>query len=178
MLINRFMPRYDVSARYHIDIDAPVERAYSAGRRLDMGDSAIVRWLYRLRGLPRSGLTLDGMLKWGFVLLAEEPSQEFVFGLVGRFWSPFPEIQAIQPEAFIEFNQPGVAKAAGNLAFIPLEGGRGVRVSTETRIYCTCEESRRRFRRYWRLIGPFSGLIRKEWLRLIKRRAEAPQLDV
>jgi hypothetical protein len=33
--------------------------------------------------------------------------------------------------------------------------------------------SRRRFRIYWTMISLFSGLIRREWLKLIKRRAEA-----
>lgn len=38
---------------------------------MDLRDSSAVRWLYRRRGLPSNGMTLDGMLKWGFVLLAE-----------------------------------------------------------------------------------------------------------
>lgn len=48
---------------------------------MDMGNSAVVRLLYRIRGLPEGGLSLEGMLKWGFILLADEPSREIVFGL-------------------------------------------------------------------------------------------------
>ncbi len=33
--------------------------------------------------------------------------------------------------------------------------------------------ARRRFRLYWLAIRPFSGLIRRLWLRAIKRRAES-----
>lgn len=172
MLIDRFLPRYDVSARYHIDIHAPIERVYSAARHLDMSDSWVVRWLYRLRGLPQSSLTLDGMLKWGFVLLADQPSQEIVFGLIGRFWSLSAPIEPVTANAFVDFHRPGCAKAVGNMAFSPQDGGI-VRVTTETRVYCLDAASRRNFRFYWLLIGPFSGLIRQEWLRLIKRRAEA-----
>jgi len=178
MLIDQLLPRYDIRARYQIDIDAPVERAYSVARHLDMRDSILVRWLYRLRGLPGSGLTLDGMLKWGFVLLADEPSQEIVFGLVGRFWTPSPQIQPIQPDAFVAFNRPGFAKAVGNMAFVPLSDGRGVRVTTETRVQCLCDSSRRSFRLYWRIIGPFSGLIRKEWLRQVRYRASPQSLEI
>ena len=36
----------------------------------------------------------------------------------------------------------------------------------------TDAESRRRFRRYWALVSPGMNLIRREMLRLIKRRAE------
>ncbi len=172
--IDRFLPRYDVAARYQIDVHAPVERVYQAARCLDMGDSQIVRWLYRLRGLPNSSLTLDGMLKWGFVLLADVPSQEIVFGLIGRFWTLSAQIQSVTADAFAGFDRNGFAKAAGNIAFVP-QGNGSVRVTTETRVHCLGDSSRRFFRLYWLLIGPFSGVIRKEWLRLIKRGAETPQ---
>jgi len=171
-LIERFLPHYDVSARYQIDIHAPVERAYSAARFLDMSDSRTIRWLYSLRGIPENGLTLDGMLKWGFVLLADKPSQEFVIGLIGRFWTPMPQIQHLNAGAFVPFDQPGFAKVAANMTFFPRDDGI-VQVATETRVRCSDVKSRLYFRLYWLLISPFSGLIRKEWLRLIKQRAEA-----
>jgi hypothetical protein len=174
VLIDRFAPRYDVRARYHVAVHAPPETAYSVARTLDFGDSRLVRWLYRLRGLPRDGLSLEGMFRWGFVVLAEEPGREFVVGLIGRFWTPSGRIQPVHADSFVAFRQPGFAKAVANFAVIP-QGGGDVRVSTETRIHCLDATSRRRFRLYWLFIGPFSGLIRKEWLRLIKRRAEAPR---
>jgi hypothetical protein len=46
-------------------------------------------------------------------------------------------------------------------------------VGTETRIAATDEVARRRFGRYWRLIGPFSSITRREMLAAIRRRAEA-----
>jgi hypothetical protein len=49
----------------------------------------------------------------------------------------------------------------------------GTVLSTETRVLATDAAARRRFRRYWLAIRPFSGLIRRVWLRAIKRRAEA-----
>ncbi len=172
MLIDEFLPRYDVNARYQIDVHSTVSEVYLAARFLNMSSSRAVRWLYRLRGLPQDDLTLDGMFKWGFVLLADKPSHELVFGLVGRFWAYSPQIQRVNADAFIKFDQPGFAKAVGNMAF----SGRGdgsVRLTTETRIHCPDDVTRRCFRLYWLLIGPFSGIIRKEWLRLIKQRAEA-----
>jgi hypothetical protein len=172
MLIDQFLPQYDINAWYQIDIRAPIERAYSVARFLDMCDSRMVRWLYHLRGLPEYGLTFDGMLKWGFVLLAEKPSQEIVFGLIGRFWTHSAQIQSINADAFVKFDQPGFAKAVGNIVFIPQDNG-SVRVTTETRVHCLDDTSQRYFRLYWLLIGPFSGIIRKEWFRLVKQRAEA-----
>ena len=48
----------------------------------------------------------------------------------------------------------------------------GTTLSTETRVLATDEASRRAFRRYWLVIRPFSGLIRRVWLRAIRQRAE------
>lgn len=172
MRIDHFLPRYDVNAQYQIEIHTPIERAYEAARFLDMSDSQMIRWLYRLRGLPEYSLTLDGMLKGGFVLLADIPLREIVFGLIGRFWTPYGQIQPVTADAFVKFDQQGFAKAVANLAFISQSNGH-VRVTTETRVHCLGDTSRRYFRLYWLLIGPFSGLIRKEWLRLIKQQAES-----
>ena len=177
MLIDEFLPRYDVEARYQINVHASLTEAYSAARSLDMCNSKIVRWLYRLRGLPRRDFTIDGMLKWGFVLLADNPSQELVFGLIGRFWTPTPKIQRINAEAFTAFNKPGFAKAVGNIALFAQRDG-SVRVTTETRVHCLDHASRQRFSLYWLLISPFSGIIRKEWLRLIKKKAENLRYEV
>lgn len=173
MLIDQYLPHYHVRAQYQLEVNAPLARAYAAARNLDMRASPLVRWLYRLRGMPPQSLSLEGMLQWGFVMLAEQPPEEFVFGLIGRFWSHSPQVQPIEARAFAAFDQPGLAKAAGNMTFTPQRDGR-LLLATETRVHCLDEASRRSFRRYWLLIGPFSGLIRREWLRLVKQRAEAP----
>ena len=47
------------------------------------------------------------------------------------------------------------------------------RLATETRVVAHGISARRKFRAYWLLVGPFSGLIRKEMLRLVKRNAES-----
>ena len=49
----------------------------------------------------------------------------------------------------------------------------GSLVATETRVRCTDAASLRSFRRYWRVIRPFSGLVRREALRAIRRTAES-----
>jgi hypothetical protein len=45
------------------------------------------------------------------------------------------------------------------------------KLTTETRVRCTDERSRRAFARYWYVIRPFSGLVRRSWLRAARRRA-------
>jgi hypothetical protein len=41
-------------------------------------------------------------------------------------------------------------------------------------VACTDPASARRFARYWWLIRPASGAIRRSWLAAIKRRTERP----
>lgn len=171
MLIDEFLPAYDVQACYHIDVHAPIEQAYHAARFLDTGCSWVVRWLFRLRGLPMQALTLDGMLKFGFILLGETPPQEILFGLVGRFWTRSGQIQHLDSENFARFDQEGFAKVAANIS-LSRQPGEITRVTTETRVQCLGRASQSYFRLYWLPIGPFSGIIRKEWLRIIKRQAE------
>jgi hypothetical protein len=44
-------------------------------------------------------------------------------------------------------------------------------LTTETRVLLTDDGSRRAFRRYWLVIRPFSGVIRRRWLAAIVRRS-------
>ena len=149
---------------------------------MHMGRSPLIKPLLVLRELPmrllhgnydrpRWGGTLDELREAGpFIHLSVEPPREYVFGLAGRFWVPSPELHELTPEEFIAFAEPGQAKVAANLLITGL-GADTCRLSTETRILCLGAKAKRRFRRYWTMIRPFSGLIRIEWLRLIKKEA-------
>jgi hypothetical protein len=68
------------------------------------------------------------------------------------------------------WSQPGWIKVA--MEFRLECAPAGTRLSTETRILATDPSTRRWFGAYWFLIRPFSGLIRRELLRTIARRAE------
>lgn len=169
--IDRFLPRADVAAAHSVAIAAPAGTVYRQARTLDLRRSWGVRQLFRLRGLPPSALTLEGLQRLRFTLLVDDPPREMVLGLVGRFWTPTGELRRTNAEDFQSFQERGFAKAAWN--FSVTDHGTGqVTLSTETRVLCLDEASRRSFRRYWVVIGPFSGWIRKEALRLIKNEAE------
>ena len=92
--------------------------------------------------------------------------------MIGRFWKPKGDIVELDASAFHGFAEPGYAKAVWNYT---VEVGRGgLELATETRVACTDPSVRPAFRRYWRVVGPFSGLIRRRTLTLIKDEAEAP----
>jgi hypothetical protein len=83
---------------------------------------------------------------------------------------PQGDLKKIDAETFKSFDVAGYAKAVWNFSL--REEKTGTRLTTETRIKCTDMTSRRRFGFYWAIVRPFSGLIRMQMLKAIKRRAE------
>lgn len=177
------MPAYDASEVHEIRVDAPPAVVYRELLALTPREIRIFRPLMALRMLPsrlrrRSrgidwALPLfDEILEHGFVRLAERPSEEIVFGAIGRFWKVAgnPPVRLRDAADFEAFAEPGFAKAV--MSFRVETDGEGSRVITETRVAATDEAARRSFRRYWRLIRPGSGLIRRSWLKALRRRAE------
>jgi hypothetical protein len=182
MLIDDYLSSYDVAAKYGADVRAPADHVYKAVRGMDLSGSSVIRLLFRLREFPAIfksrksqsalGLTLDNLLRSGFILLGEDPPREILLGVVGQFWTSSGCIQKLDANGFRTFDEKGYAKAAWN--FSVSERGPGVcALATETRVRCLDEGSLRRFRLYWTLVGPFSGVIRKETLRVVRRQAEA-----
>jgi hypothetical protein len=180
VLIDRHLPAPEVRSRHETRVDAPPERVWAALRALELGGSPVVRALFALRSLPgllsrrgpaRRGLGMDmaALLRTGFVVLDEAPGDEIVLGLVGRFWQPTGGLLRVDPAEFATFDRPGYAVAAWNFT---LRGQGPATLATETRVRCTDPAARRRFRAYWALVGPFSGLIRREMLRTLRRAAE------
>lgn len=179
------MPRYDFHEVHSIVIRATPADVDAAIRAVTPGEMPLVGVLFALRALPYHMLgrgpgirpaagrpLLDQALQAGFVLLGETPQREIVLGTVGIFWSlrGGPSDTLASVHAFAAFVTPGYAKAALNFLVEPLDGR--TRLRTETRIAATDPPSRRRFGRYWRVIHPGSALMRRMWLRAIKRRAE------
>jgi hypothetical protein len=189
-LLDRWLPEFDVSKRYGVTIGAPRERVYDELLRYDFGDSIVTTVLMGLRGYgsrrKRTSASQGSSLKerldrFAFTLLDEEPGEELVFGLAGKFWRPDGGFRRLSREEFAAFAEPGFAKAAWNVRVggsglhLP-HGGSGLHLphcelSTETRVLCLGEDARRKFLLYWRLVEPFSGAIRWSLLRGVRRAA-------
>lgn len=102
------------------------------------------------------------------------PSHAWIaHSLVGRFWRlDFGLEPVIDGQAFLAFDEPGVAKLVMAFDAQPLPSGDTM-LATTTRIYCADKATRLRMLPYWTAIRPVSGLIRRRTLRLVKRAAEA-----
>jgi len=173
MLLDDFLPEFDFHERHETLIPAPPEAVRRAVQEWRPAESFLWRWLVRLRGLGSPKGTLR---EWGesngFLCLAET-AHEVVYGQAGRFWSPNERAALVSPRTIEEFrglSDPRFAVAAMNIAVEALAPAR-TRLFTETRVRCLGASSRRRFRLYWLVIRPFSGLLRRAMLRGIKTAA-------
>ncbi len=174
-LLHALMPDYTIAQLYSTTVKASAAETYAAIQRLDLSKSFLVRLLFRLRGMPVKAITLAGLQRIRFNLLAEVPNQEIVLGLIGKFWTARGHLQAVSPEQFQQWQDPTFAKAGWSIWITPAPDGT-VLLNTETRIHCLSPAVARKFKLYWYFISPFSGLIRTETLRLIRADAEAAQL--
>jgi len=146
---------------------------YTLSTQLNASDSWIVRALLKLRGIPSHTSTgIEGWKKMGFAVLEQQENKEIILGLIGQFWKASGKVQPCTPNEFHSFKNPAFAKAVWNFEITPSNQNQ-VLLETETRILCGSEEARKQFARYWFFIRPFSGLIRKEILRIVKRKAES-----
>ena len=171
-----FLPAYDVVMRHAVSVPASAPAVWAALHRADFGGAWYVRALLMLRGLRRPTsvrLTLDRLVDGGFIPLGERAGREVALGLVGRFWTPSGGRVTVKPDAFRDFAEPGNAKVVWTFAVESLGMGT-TRLVTETRVQCLDAASRRRFRLYWLVVRPFSGLIRHAMLGAVAREATRP----
>lgn len=171
MLIDEFLPKYDFIETHDIEIRASAETVFGVMDEVDLCESPIIRGLFLLRGLRGGHLKLRDLKKSDFEILGIEKNKELLIGLAGKFWTLTGQMQKINADNFRAFDKKGFAKAVWNFS---VDGdGNETRLTTETRVCCLDDASRRSFRFYWTFIQPFSGLIRNEMLKVIKRKAEA-----
>lgn len=181
-LLDQFLPDHDLSAACEIRIVAPASAVYQCLLRSDFSELRLVRLLMTVRSgkrLPRSpvpGNLRQRVQAAGFVILAEVPNEELLIGVAGRFWRPDGGCCTdLTADDFAGFSRPGYAKAAWNFK-LRADSPEGTFLSTETRIKCFGLAALWKFRIYWSLVGPFSGLIRKAILKHVKAKAESTLL--
>ena len=178
-VLDDFLPVYEARERHSLSISATPERVDRAVRDVSLAEIPIARALFALRSVGRGsanayGPLVESMLRQG-VLLEDVPGEGLVLGLTGQFWRLRGAPIANRPrtaEEFAAYDCPDVAKAVMDLR-VCAEGETRSRITTETRVHVPDAAARSRFRRYWFVVKPFSGLTRILLLRATRRRAEA-----
>ena len=182
MLAALAIPDPDFSEAHSTFVRSNVERAVAAARSVPVGEIRSLRPLWAVRALPATLLgsrslrvdpersVWETALAAGFRPVVERPDGA-VLCHIGQHWRPLggdrPSFEGL--DGFTSFDRPGFCRVAVSVSAWP--EADGVRLVTETRVAATDEDARRRFARYWLLVRPFSGLIRRGWLRAAGRTA-------
>lgn len=180
-LLQRFLPVHQFSECHAVRVAAGPREVLDKAAAYDPGADGLIGSFMSLRELPdrlggllglRSGLS--SRPRFGlddFLFLGRDGDSEIAYGLAGRFWRRDYGLAAMtSPEQFLAFSDPESARLVLNFTAEPCEDG--TRLTTRTRVHCTDGAALRRFRPYWLLIRPVSGLIRRRILGTIRREAE------
>lgn len=177
--LDEFVPAWQFREVHSIRVSAPPARVFEAIKRVRADEILLFQtltWIRRGgRELPPNILNagaetplLDVATSGGFVMLADDPPREVVVAtLIVR---PSGLRRALTPDFFRKPLPDGFAVAAMNF-LVQAEGSDRTLVTTETRVFASGRPAQRQFAAYWRVIYPGSALIRRMWLRAIRRRA-------
>jgi hypothetical protein len=188
MLIDRYLPEFDVSELILVDVDAPPSVVFRAIRETDLRDP-VVNALFALREAPLrvsrllhgapappdpGPITFGDFARGGpgWTFLGEDPGVELVIGSVGRFWRRDYGGRPVSQAEFVPFREPGFAKLVVSLAVRPRPSRSGTILRYEARTATTDDEARRLFRRYWRVIRPGVAIVMRRALSRIRKQAE------
>jgi hypothetical protein len=155
--LDAYLPAYEFRTRHELRVDADAVHVDRALREVTFKDVPLVRGLLFARGLGirRGTDTVLATMVPRAAVLEDVPGEGIILGLRGQFWRLRGQGPEAAATAVVEFRaQPGA-------------------LTTETRVHVPDPASRRKFVRYWRVVRPFSGVIRLLVLRAAKRRAEA-----
>jgi hypothetical protein len=166
VLLDGLVPRWHKGECHRVRLVADPAAVWAAVDELTWHEVPVFRALLRLRTrgwgrLPADERILDTFRAAGFLELARS-ADEVVFGTVARAGGAPTTIA--DPAEYVRFDRPGYVKVAMNFRYA------GGILDTRTRVFATDGGARRRFAGYWFLIRPASGLIRRIWLRAIRRR--------
>jgi hypothetical protein len=156
--IDDVLPHFDAHEVHSIALRLPPERAIALALSTPVAADPLVRALFRLRGLRGRGSIGDALAALGLRELAHADG-EVVFGAAGTPWRPSGGIHSF------------AGARAGQVRVVTDFRADGETLTTETRIEAVDDAARRAFRRYWRVVGPFSAVIRRRWLAQIAKRA-------
>jgi len=179
-LLDDAMPEYQFFEKHSARVHARPEQVMQAVRQSTFGDLSSLVTLMTIRGVVlrapfhKSGDFLDKRVLDAFSssgYLTGNGNREVVMCGGGNVRAKRGlGVRTLQE--FSDYREQGAVKMAFN--FSAEDAGNGwSTVSTETRVLATDDLTRRGMGRYWRLIVPGSGLLRRQWLDGIKRRAES-----
>ena len=182
--LDEIFPEYQYYEKHAQRIHASPDRVAAAIEQTTFDDIRVYYTLVRIRAMvmgrrlrredvekpaPTRVLAFMRDPASGFVPLYQN-SREIVMGMVGyaRPYTQRPDVHELT--SFQAFREPDSVRVAFNL-LITDDGGGWSTITSETRILAIGDKASRATGRYWRLIYPGSGMIRRMWLNAIEAKA-------
>lgn len=178
--LDQVLPEYQFSEKHSVRVHARPPVVIAAVRASTWSDMHSLNLLLRIRGAllrtPRSeggAFAPDQRIMDTFAasayLLESSQREVLLCGLINLRERSRPEVHSLAEIA--DYREPGALKQAFDFT-VEDEGSGWSRLTTETRMAIEGGLTRGPAV-YWRLIVPGSGLLRREWLSGIKKRAES-----
>jgi hypothetical protein len=164
--LDDWLPSFDIREHHERLIDGSPEETLRTVLATPVAPDWIVRTLFGLRGLGAGRESIQTFASTGGFLTLERTPTTLVFGLAARLQGR-PR-RAASRQQWLDWRAPGV-KIIGDFRAQAAGPGR-TRLTTETRVWMQDRLSHLVFRLYWLVVGPFSALIRRRWLRAISAR--------
>jgi hypothetical protein len=186
--LDDLMPAPRLREVEEVDVAASPAQVWQAVRHGDLSRSWLTRALFAVRTLPerladrRRGpraIRVDDLVSTperpGFQLLIDEPPAAFAVGAIGKVWRlRIPYVHVAGADRYRAFDDPGFVKVAWAVRLVSLGEAR-THVALELRVSATSDDAWRRFRRYYRVVGPGSRLVRRTLLsRLVRDLGAVP----
>ncbi|MBW3612638.1 MAG: hypothetical protein KY392_02115 [Chloroflexi bacterium] len=102
-------------------------------------------------------------------MLERRTTTRIVLGLVAPPWRLDGGLRPTDAAHFDAFDEPGYVRITWSFVLAPVRDGSATLLVTETRVAATDAHARRRFGRYWSVVGPFSGIVRRMMLAAVAR---------
>lgn len=187
-LLDALLPTPRLLETTEIEVGANADRAWTLLRHGDLARSKLIKALFWVRTLPSTvrgeeseklRLRVDDLQsspeRPGFQVLLEDPPSSFAVGAIGKVWrAEIPFVHVASGNEFAAFDRPDYVKVAWAIRVVPL--GEGVsRIELEVRVDATDDEAWKKFRRYFRVIGPASRFIRQSLLADLRKELGTPE---
>ena len=178
-LLDQAMPAWDVAEHHQRRVAADCDAVWAALLAAPMSDLPVTRALMWVRtfgrGTPGSPeRTVVDSLPPGEI--TRQAPRQLVLGLVApvRLRYSSADLPALRAATVAELQRTlpdGWVRIAMDFRLVAAGAGTTI-LSTDTRVLASGPRARRAFRAYWLAVGWGSGLVRRELLRAVARRAE------